>query len=669
MLRKLICLIVLSLVGARALQALNPQDIEFRARLMKSAHVYHMGEPIEIEISYSSQAAEKYYGEFIAPNPRLGTVIPHVTPMDGVLELRRLWTKQGMTGSVTGRPAYVGLQPHTQQLDLGGWYRIQKPGHYSVVVTSIEVARVETAQEGGGLYYFTLESNPVEFEILPDDPAWDAAQFTRIRQELNAATTVGQRQRALRRLSELDSPASARLLVKLYLASTDSQESQNLASDLEESAHVDVIIPLLGEALSDPASQIPRGLTSLLAGLQTRRQLGVQALFPPDPADEEKWSKEDKVRSVVYSTYLSMADARLSASIEKRSGASRADALFQVWHDATELKAAAHFTPANLAQLESDVLAVTGRLDPERQTEFAELTWDSMEHEKLHPLIRELAEGSVSRPPRYGNTEAFQLWCEGWPDECNAAILQDIQRTHAKMNQRVVAMLTEAEHPELDGMLEAQLKEPALLENPAQSKRTAAAVLRAGSRQLVPTVDSFLDRMAASDRCNGITEGELFGYLLRVQPKDGKRRLAALLEDKSSPCGTEALRVLHELRPSKDILSIATKALNSPNLRSEQAAALYLADHGRRASEKVLWRRLDQLWNKWRAHAAELRNLMPGKFHGIRYQTAVLEQALASALIHGKNWKISGSERKQLLAGCLTKGCKKAAEGEGYLSL
>jgi len=42
------------------LGATNPEDIEFRARVVKDTHAYHMGESIELEIVHSSQSEKKY---------------------------------------------------------------------------------------------------------------------------------------------------------------------------------------------------------------------------------------------------------------------------------------------------------------------------------------------------------------------------------------------------------------------------------------------------------------------------------------------------------------------------------------------------------------------------------------------------------------------------------
>jgi hypothetical protein len=489
------------LIGGYALSAANPKDIEFRARLLKATPIYHMGEPIEVEISYSSQIEKKYYGSFSGPRPEFAAVTPQITPTDGVLDLRELRRDRGVAGDILSAVGYVGPQPSTQQLDLSEWYRFQKPGHYSVTFTSMEASRVKSAEEGGGLEHLTLESNPVDFDILPADPAWVSVEISDIERELNTATNPGVRSAAVRRLALLDMPTSVQMLVRLYLASTNGGEDWIYDSALHDSSQTDLIIPLLVSALSDPAIETPAGLPQLLADLQTRKELGVIPANPGDQANQQKWNEDWKARSKVRDNYLAQANALLAASIERRSGPQRAAAIYQVWYDSTQLNATTPPTPETLTRLQSNVLAVAEDLDHDEQVQFLVLAWQTMPHEQLLPMIRELAQDSLNNPPGYDNYEAFPLWCEGWPGDCDAAILRDVIETNGKTDRNIVLMMSEAEHSELDKMLEAQLKVPVTLSDWGQLERSAAVILRAGSRNLVSAVDSFLDQSGGSRGC------------------------------------------------------------------------------------------------------------------------------------------------------------------------
>ena len=655
--------IVLFLAGGNARWATNPDDIEFRARLVKDTHVYHMGESIKIEISYSSQVERKYYGSFSGPSPYDEAVTPHITPMDGILDLRTL-REGGWAGSLLGGLGYVAQQPLTQQLDLCEWYRFQKPGFYSVTFTSAEVSRVKSAEQGGGLEHLTLESNPVDFEILPADPAWDAAELSTIEQELNSTTNAGERGQALQRLARLDTPASVRLMVQLYMANTNGGEDWVFDLGLRESSQVDIIIPLLRTALSDPATNVPSGLPQLLADLETRKEVGVTPSYPNDPADQQKWDEESKERSKVHDKYVAQANALLAASVEKRFGPQRATAIYQMCYDAVQLNGTKP-SPETLSRLQSNVLAVANDLDRGRQVQFVVLAWQTMPHEQLLPLIRKLAQESLKQPRGYVDYNPFELWCEGWPDECDTAILEDVIDTNAKMDKNVILMMSEAEHPELDAMLEAQLRDPAIMQDYFQLQRTAAVVLRAGSRKLVPAVDTFFD----SRGCAGETWGDLLGYLFRVAPEDAAKRLAAELLDKNDSCGSEVLRTLHSLHPSNDIIPIAIKALDSANLTDAQSAALYLGEHGPASAEDALWRRLEELWDAWQGRSSELPDEFMPPSSDAKALAAMLERALASALAHAANWKLDPAELDRLRSGCLTQTCRDIADGKLYLNL
>ena len=661
----------LFLVCAHPLRTSNPEDLEFRVGLARDTRVYHMGESVPIEISYSSQVEKKYYRSFSGPPAHSDAVTPQIIPADGVLDLRDLRRdlREGWGSSGVGGFGHVGPQPVTQQLDLCEWYRFLKPGHYSVIFTSTEVSRVKSKEEGGGREPVTLESNPVDLDILPADPAWVAGELSNIEQALNTARDAGERGLALARLALLDTPASVQILVRLYLASTDGGEDWIFASGLHDSSHTDIIIPLLVAALSDSTASIPTTLLEWLADLQTRKELGVMPAYPSDPAKQQEWSEESNRRSKVHDKYFEQANALLMASIERRSGPQRATAIYQAWYDATQLSATKPLEGEALSRLESNVLAVADDLDHSQQVQFVILAWQTMPHEQLLTMIRKLAKESLTHGAGYDSHEAFELWCEGWPEECGTAIIQDVIRSNAKTDMNVVLLLAEAEHPELDRMLDAQLNDPATLQDWGQSQRTAAVVLRAGSRNIASAVDSFLDQLATTHGCAGETQGDLLGYLFRVAPENGRKRLSAELLDKSNSCGTEVLRTLHSVRPSDDIIPVVTKALDSPNFTVAQSAALYLGDHGPASTQEALWQRLEAFWSAWQGRSSELPDDMMIVDPGAKAQTAMLERALASALAHATNWKLSPAELYHLHARCLTQPCRDIADGKMYLNL
>src|SRR6266481_1877979 len=154
-------LILVGLWATPVFSATNLHDIEFKITFVGDKSFFHIGEPIEIEISYSTQIEKKYLGSWTSPSPGLEVVTPILTQADGVLDLRAVRDYMGFAGSILSSTGFLGSQPVTQRLELGDWYRFQKPGHYAVTIRSVEVSRVKEPEEGGGREPLSLESNPL----------------------------------------------------------------------------------------------------------------------------------------------------------------------------------------------------------------------------------------------------------------------------------------------------------------------------------------------------------------------------------------------------------------------------------------------------------------------------------------------------------------------------
>jgi hypothetical protein len=125
------------------------------------------------------------------------------------------------------------------------------------------------------------------------------------------------------------------------------------------------------------------------------------------------------------------------------------------------------------------------------------------------------------------------------------------------------------------------------------------------------------------------------------------------------------------VRYSDELLPIVTQALNSPNLITVTQVALFLGEHGSSSSQDLLWQRIESLWTVWHDRASQLQ-VAPMNFSvgsNPARQAAQLEEALASALAHVKNWKLSPAEINRLRSGCLTDACREVADGHRVLNL
>jgi len=643
---------LISLTCAQGLLASNPNDVNFSLQLTRDTRLYHMGELIEFEISYASESAQKYMVSAGQPSPKLGSVTLRLSPSGGVLELRVMRQCAGFGGShLSSGPQYLTPKPISAKADLQGWYGFQKPGHYSITATSSEVWRPKSIDEGGGQEYLTLESNSVEFDILPADPSWEAEELDKILHELEGANGPGERFGAQYRLALLNTTDSVQKSIDLFLSQVDP-EKYAYANALRSSSRIHLIIPALEKALSEPDVS-PLGIPDLLADLQVRKQLG----FPKILEGNEQARAQCEERSKLREEYLAKDNALLLARITRGSGPLQSESIYEVWRNAESAGANGGSIPQPLTQLRLAALRVALNLRPDQKTQLLITLWKNLPHEQLLPLIHDLAPA--------GTIDAFRLWCEGWPAECSEAILSEVFKPSTQISTPVVLLIPEGEHPELDSVLNGALTDPAMLQESLASVRTAAVVLRAGSRALLPAVDNVLTESNAKKGFNCQVQGYFLGYLFRVAPEHAQSRLGESLQNEK--CANQLFHILNTVRPSEGILPVAVSAINSPDLAIAGQAALFLADHGPAGAEDLLWRRLDALWNLWHDKSAELRTNSPQA--SVQRQTAVLELTLASALAHGKNWNLTSAERDRLRSGCLTEQCQRIAEGKMWLVL
>jgi hypothetical protein len=513
-----------------------------------------------------------------------------------------------------------------------------------------------------------MESDPVDLNIIAADPDWVATQMEEIDQALSVQGAPGDRERAINRLALLDTPASVQRLVQLYLQSPDPSRDWSLGAAVQESTQLDTIIPELQSALRNPQIRIPDTLIDVLASLQTRQKLGVLPAYPAAPEQQEVWNEERKLRDKVYDDFVAQDTTGLAATIQQRSGTARAAGLYETWNEAERLNATSPLPAERLQQLRNDVLSVASDLSRAQQTQLLVSDWQTMPHDQLLPLILNLSRASPDDMGEYERQQAYQFWCEDWPFDCEAAILADVTTSKINTPVPIILLMRDAERPQLDAMLKQALAHPQM-DDSAQSQRVAALVLRAGSHNLAPSVDAILDKRGDPKACFGGVEGNLIGYLLRVSREDAQKRLDELLQNGKGFCGSEVLRTLNSSQYADNMVSAATHAIFSPNMQTAGSAALFLADHGSSDTREILWKRLAALWKEWEGRSTELAGPFEVPTDSPAGKAESLEEELASALAHAKNWTLSPEEQERLRKGCLTERCRAFADGKMSFSL
>ena len=81
---------------------------------------------------------------------------------------------------------------------------------------------------------------------------------------------------------------------------------------------------------------------------------------------------------------------------------------------------------------------------------------------------------------------------------------------------------------------------------------------------------------------------------------------------------------------------------------------------------EALWHRLESFRSAWQGRSNEIKYAFGPTPQA---EAARFEQALAYALTHAKNWKLSPGEVERLREGCLTDQCRDIADGKMGLGL
>jgi len=373
-------------------------------------------------------------------------------------------------------------------------------------------------------------------------------------------------------------------------------EVSEIDRGLLESSHPEVIIPILEGALSNPTSNPPLHLPDVLADLKVRQRFGPLPEYATNPAKLRQWQEESKQRNLAHDESASQANLQLLDTLKRRTGRERTEAFYHIWYNA-EMHGGHTLSPELVDQLGLEVLNSANDLNADQQTGFLFLAWQIMPHEQLRPLIRLLAAKTPADPSSYPG-EVYRLWCKEWSEECSAAILSDAVKPDSRVPAYLVLLMSESEHPEFNQQLKQQLSDEGVFRDSQAAQRTAALILRAGSRDLVPAVESVADQFSTKPGACQV-ESYLFAFLFRAAPEDAAKRVSVALQDPRDLCASQFFRVFHQARFSDAMIPVAIHALDSLNLHAAGTAALFLAEHAGPSAQEALWQRLESFRKGW----------------------------------------------------------------------
>jgi hypothetical protein len=540
---------------------------------------FRQGEAIPLQLQFQSETPGKY-GVWQTQANRLArkaefdnfTVEPAAGTADPLADSFLFGVSQAVVGRAP-EPAPINGTPVTVDLYLNEWIAFRKPGRYQV---SLETTRlVPISQPNTRL---PMKSVPLEIEILPADPAWQAAELKRASAVLDIPDTrprVGQRgpsfqemetgrlnaEAAARSLRFLETPEAARALVR-YVVHGPMYAQPELRAAFFATPCRKELIAALNEAVQAPDVPIVQDVYFSLQQFEEIEKIGPMPQGPESTSDMARWMREvelpyrDRAKPVAEEV-----TRRLTAALEHKRGEALAISLATVGGTGSQLPS---------PPLRKALLANLTAMPEPTQSMWLTSNWPRIAAPDAAPALKEMASGS-------GGLRDFALLrlMELDPAAARPIALDRIRRADffrdAYHNERVLLSLPDQTLPELDDVLIANAEHGLFGADLLLGRYASAAV--AGR------VKALLDRTRG---CNA----PLMAYLFRVDPENATGRMAQLRAN--APCLMNSMQGNEDLLMSTGLEQELIRELDGALPQDLNGIATVLQNAGSAAAKKHL---------------------------------------------------------------------------------
>lgn len=236
---------------------------------LKDAHsTFHPGEIITLQLAFTSKSKGKYRMD-TQTSGSTGRVTRESFCLDpagaGSDPLADYYGSSAFNVASSNIAAHTLLKknPFRLDLDLNEWKSLP-PGNYRLVV---ETQRVSQVTATGELVPVLVRSNPVQFQVVDADSAWQDQQLAAAVKALDSGSAE-QARHAARVLRFLGTEAATHELATRYWSLNRQANGWDLMFGLVGSPHRDMAIQEMRNAISDPQHPITREFLKTLALLE-----------------------------------------------------------------------------------------------------------------------------------------------------------------------------------------------------------------------------------------------------------------------------------------------------------------------------------------------------------------------------------------------------------------
>jgi len=594
-------LIFAALIFAPLLFAQNESSVSLTIRFADGTSRFHVGEIIPIELSFKASIPGTYDMEMrnYDRSGRLNIEAFHVTP-PGRDPLERYYSTGAFMGGGLGGARELSSDPQVMREDLNEWVAIDKPGHYSLYVTSGRVTR-RTPSKAEPI---ELRSNDLEFDVVAADAAWQQQKLSSAIATLNmGSSTEAEKAAALRVLRFLDTPASAHELV-FRLGTRGDRSGWNEIAGLAGSRYQKLVVQELEQQMSDPDIALTNDYLYILGKQKLQLDHDPLPPYPQKDAEQQKiWSGRMQAREKELKELQDSLYEKTAMLVAGKRGEARAQSvqtlLLRPSNGVSDMKALAGLPPGEVA-------AAFLNLSQDQQWNLLMSFWERLKDPAMSAPLKKVAEQPNMNHQMLRDLAMRRLY-DLDPSEATPLILEEIKHPHLDngmftVKGETLGLLPKETLPQFDQMLAARIED-----KESRTKGLDAQLIRRYSTNaILPRVKTVYETAPGQWDC--VTEDGFVGYFLRVDPDYGVKRLALA----PSFCMTNALPAVIKMHRWSEVEPGIIARLDGPDLNRARQAAETLAKYGSTQAEKALWDRLRKFHGQWAERGNEL-SMRPGR--------------------------------------------------------
>jgi len=488
----------------------TPAGVTFRLSFEGEHRTFHRGEPIPVTFSFTSDKPNAFqlihfdlpFSESVEIDPEAGTTAPDADILKG----------NGFSGNAyMPEPDILSKAPVHSITLLNTYFRFDTPGHYRIFavtqnvlstapLTTPPVKATETA------------SDIIDFDIVPDDPAWERSQLNIIKKNLksNDATIAANAERDLEFLGTND--AVTEILQRLK---GSPQYPWPLIKSLFAARDRRFVVDSLTNTISSPDFAVSEDLLTALARLDVtmrhplkeRTTVGILGITQEEMDREKVIANE---QPVILAGYYRM----LQNGLDAKRGRARAVSLVTLLNNAAKNP---HAIGMDIEQSRRVAATLRTSLPLLSEVEQAQLlsgpAWPALKQLDIVPYLdwASRLHGTIN-----GDTDNYDLreaaikrLMEVNPTDARSIILKDIRSGEPEMGFDTLEMLPDAEIPSLDPVFKKNL-----VSGNGSALVYCLLISRYATRALLP-----LTRSVYPIEGDPIANNYLLTYFLRVDEK------------------------------------------------------------------------------------------------------------------------------------------------------